>query len=95
VSRGFGLADQRGVDVRQCGAAVYARLALAEQVEVGAMEDQNLCHAGAVVQPDGEPRSLNRHLLFVQRCAVDRWSLAKLHACLPRSSGSRRAFKRA
>src|SRR6185437_616624 len=47
VARRFGLARQSGVDVAQRGAAIHLRLAIAEQVEVGAVKGQNLRHASA------------------------------------------------
>src|SRR5437588_11824571 len=38
----------RSVDVRQRGRAVNLRLALAEEIEVGAIEDEDWLHAGAI-----------------------------------------------
>jgi len=82
-----GLGGQRLVDVGQCGVAVDLRLAGAEQVEVGAVQDQQLRHG---IQKTGKGGSLAEAVDAVQFGEVCSVSIV----CL-KSAGALVAVRRA
>ena len=85
VAGGLGLCRQRPVDVRQRRMAIDLRLAGAEQIEVGAMQDQQLSHSrlqrkgGSLLEP-GDAVQFAEVCLVLSGCLI-LWSVTAHQGC--------------